>query len=184
MCYWIMGKNGIPITETTVQHVTRYDMLQPTIAKMTESFHEALETRLDSSNFTIQGMEGYSIKDECDLPQWDRAYGDNDPTNEEYQDMSPFEPLADAEDEIDPEVYDKYIGAKIVLDDTVDGGGNVATVKSRITNINGHRVGITNNNPLLDSREYDAEMEDEMTNRLFANKIAENIYSQLDDKGR
>ena len=27
-------------------------------------------------------------------------------------------------------------------------------------------------------------MEDGMTDRLFANKIAENIYSQLDDKGR
>ena len=22
MCYWVMGKSGIPIAETTVQHVT------------------------------------------------------------------------------------------------------------------------------------------------------------------
>ena len=41
--------------------------------------------------------------------------------------MSPFEPLADAENEIDPKVYDKYIGAKVVLDGTADG--------SRITDI-------------------------------------------------
>ena len=73
--------------------------------------------------------------------------------------MSPFEPLADAEDEIDPEVYDKsYIGGKMILNDTVDGGGNIATVKSRITNINGRAIGIANNNPLLDNREYEIEM--------------------------
>ena len=65
--------------------------------------------------------------------------------------MSPFEPLADAEDDIDPEVYDRYIGTKIVLDDIADGGGNIATVKSRVTNINGRAIGIANNNPLLDS---------------------------------
>ena len=51
------------------------------------------------------------------------------------------------------EVYDKYIGAKILLNDTTDGGSNIATVKSRVTNINGEGVGAANNNPLLDSRE-------------------------------
>ena len=65
--------------------------------------------------------------------------------------MSSFQPLADAEDEIDPEVYDKYICAKIVLDDVADGGGNIATVKSCVTDINGRAIGIANNNPLLDS---------------------------------
>ena len=74
--------------------------------------------------------------------------------------MSPFEPLAYAEDEIDPEVYDKYISTKVVLDDTADGGGSIATVKSRITDINGRAIGIANNNPLLDSREYEIKMED------------------------
>ena len=146
-----MGKNGIPIAETTVQHVTRDNMLQPTIAKMIESFHKALETRLDNKNFAIKGMKGYSIEDECDLPQWDTAYGDNDPTNKECGDISLFEPLADAEDEIDPEVYDKYIGAKMILNDMADGGSNVTTVKSRVTDIIGRGVGVANNNPLLDS---------------------------------
>ena len=99
--------------------------------------------------------------------------------------MSPFEPLADAEDEIDPEVYDKsYISAKMILNDTANGGGNIATVKSRVTDISGQGVGVAKNNLLLDSQDYGIEMEDGTMNRLFANKIAENIYSQLDDKGR
>ena len=83
MCYWIMGKNRIPTADTTVQHVTRDDMLQPTTAKMIESFHEALDMRLDNKNFSIPGMEGYSLEDECNLPQWDPVYGDNDPREEE-----------------------------------------------------------------------------------------------------
>ena len=126
-------------------------MFQPTIAKMIESFHETPETRFDGKNITIPGMEGYSLEDGYNLPQWDPSYGDNNPSKEENGDMSPFEPLADAEDEIDPAVYDKCIGAKVVLDDTADGGGNIATVKSHVTDMNERAIGRTNNNPLLDS---------------------------------
>jgi hypothetical protein len=36
-------------------------------------------------------------------------------------------PLAEAEDKIDPDTYDKYIGVKVVLDDSTNGGGNLAT---------------------------------------------------------
>ena len=36
----------------------------------------------------------------------------------------------------------------------------------------------------MDDREYEIELEDGTTDRIFANKIAENIYSQLDDEGR
>ena len=79
---------------------------------------------------------------------------------------------------------DKYIGAKIILDDKANGGGNLATVKSRLTNINGRSIGTADNNSLLDDRECEIKLEDGTTDRIFANKIAENIYSQLDDKGR
>ena len=134
---------------------------------MIESFHETLDTRLDDKNFTILGMEGYSFEDKCNLSQWDPAYGDNYPTREEYKDISPFEPLADTKDEIDPEVYDKYIGAKVILGDTVNGGGNIATVKSCVTDINGRAIRKANNNLLLNSWEYEIEMEDGTTDRLF-----------------
>ena len=35
-----------------------------------------------------------------------------------------------------------------------------------------------------DSREYEIELEDGTMDRIFANKIARNLYSQVDDKGR
>ena len=78
----------------------------------------------------------------------------------------------------------KDIGAKVILDDSANGGGNLATVKSRATDINGRPIGHAHKNPMMDSREYEVEMEDGTTDRIFANKIAENIYSQMDDEGR
>ena len=79
-------------------------------------------------------------------------------------------PLADAEENIDPDILDKYIEAKIVLDDKANEGGNLATAKSRLTNINDRPIGTAHNNPLLDDREYEIELEDGTTDRIFANK--------------
>ena len=98
--------------------------------------------------------------------------------------MTLFEPLASAENEVNTVVYDKYIGARIILDNTVDGGSNISIVKSCVTDINVSGVGVANNNPLLDSRDYEIESENGTTDRLCTNKIAENIYPQLDDEGR
>jgi len=177
-----MGESGIPIADTTVQHVTRNDMLDPTIATQIEAFNETLTTRLDDTNFKINRVAISFEYDYEDLPQFDKAYGDNTPHDSEYDED--HVPLVDAEDEIGPSVLDKYLGAKITLDDVANGGGNIATVKSRVTNVNGRPIRTANNNPLLDNQEYEIELEDGATDRIFANKIAENIYSQLDDEGR
>ena len=182
MCYWIIGVSGIPIAETTVQHVTRDELMDPVLASEIERFNEALTTKLDDSNFKISGVNDGFEDVYADLPQCDKVYGDNTPTNTEYD--KDTVPLTDAEENIDPDIMDKYIGAKIVLDDKANGGGNLATVKLRLTDINGRPLGNAHNNPLLDEREYEIELEDGTTDRIFANKIAENIYSQLDDKGR
>ena len=182
MCYWIMGASGIPIAETTVQHVTRDDMIDPAIANHIETFNETLTTRLDDTNFKVNDIDHGFEDDLDDIPQWDMAYGDNTPPDSEYDEETV--PLAEAEDDIDPDVLDKYLGARVLLTNGENGGGNIATVKSRVTDLNGRATGNAHNNPLLDDREYEIELEDGTTDRIFANKIAENIYSQLDDEGR
>ena len=53
MCYWIMGNDGIPITESAVQDVTQDGRLDPDITVLIGKFHEALNARLDDKNFTI-----------------------------------------------------------------------------------------------------------------------------------
>ena len=37
---------------------------------------------------------------------------------------------------------------------------------------------------MLDTRQYDVELEDDTMDRIFTNKIAANIYSQVDDEGQ
>jgi hypothetical protein len=45
-------------------------------------------------------------------------------------------------------------------------------------------VGNANNNPAFDTREYETELEDATTDRIFANRITANLYSQVDSKGQ
>ena len=106
-----MGVSGIPIAETTVQHVTRDEMTNPAVASQIEKFNEALTTRLDDSNFKISGVnDGFEDVYE-DLPQWDMAYGDNTPTDAEYDEVSV--PLADAEENIDPDILEKLLEPRL-----------------------------------------------------------------------
>ena len=114
----------------------------------------------------------------------DPAYGDNDPENDNENgtangDMS----LAEADD-LDDDRYGKYIGAKLVLDEKLNNGGNFATVTKRATNEYGTPFGTAHRNPMLDTREFEIELESGETDKMMANQIAATLYSQLDDEGR
>jgi hypothetical protein len=61
MCYWVMPVSGQMISETTVQHVTRYDLESADIAAAVEEFNGALTTRLDDTNFWISNDHGVYI---------------------------------------------------------------------------------------------------------------------------
>jgi len=187
MCYWIMPVSGKAIARTTVQHVTREDMLNPVIAEQVETFDKSLTNRLNDENHLIEGMDSITYNDDSDLPQWndeDPAYGDDSttPTVDEYGNTIPNE-SKDVED-IDSDTYDQYIGATYKLDEATNNGGNLATVKRRATDIHGNMIGKSNANPLLDTALYEVELEDGTMDRIFANTIANNIYSQLDNEGK
>mgnify|MGYP003334491099 CR=1 FL=1 len=47
----------------------------------------------------------------------------------------------------------------------------------------GNPVGIANNNPILDTREYVVEFMDGHEETMAANLIAEHLFSQVDDDG-
>ena len=54
-----MPISGQPISETTVQHVTRDDMLDSDIAVQIKAFDKALTERLDDSNFIIDDFDDF-----------------------------------------------------------------------------------------------------------------------------
>ena len=77
--------------------------------------------------------------------------------------------------------YDQYIGAEFFINRS--GESVPAKVSKRARDNEGKPIGKRNDNPLLDSREYDCILDDGTTYRYHANVIAENIFSQYDEEG-
>jgi hypothetical protein len=53
----------------------------------------------------------------------------------------------------------------------------------RKRDLNGRPIGVQNDNPIFDTREYDVVFPDGTIQSCIANTIAENIYSHIDDEG-
>jgi hypothetical protein len=91
---------------------------------------------------------------------------------------------ADVLDEQDytPDTYDKYLQAEVLM--PIGGERTKGIMTSRKRNSHGNPVGIANNTPLLDTREYELTFPDGSTDTYTANVIAENLYAQVDEYGR
>ena len=76
------------------------------------------------------------------LPQCDKVYGDTTSLDSEHDEG--IIPLVDTDDNIDPGVLDKYLGARVILNDEKNDRDNIATVKLRVTDLNGRPIGTTN----------------------------------------
>ena len=83
--------------------------------------------------------------------------------------------------EVTPEMGDNYIGAEIM---TPRGGvlsrGRVVWCKQ---DSDGNPVGRSHTNPVLDTRSYIVEFDDNDQTELIANLIAELMYAQCDPDG-
>ena len=60
----------------------------------------------------------------------------------------------------------------------------MGTVVRRSVDENGNLVGISNDNPILDTRLYEVEFADGHVLEYAANVIAENLYAQVDAEGK
>jgi hypothetical protein len=89
----------------------------------------------------------------------------------------PVEPDAQRNDadDYDPEVYDKYILAQVLLPkgDSMVQAQVIGQKKDR----DGNPIGKANRNPLMDTRIYDLKFPDGHTEEYHANLIAESLYS-------
>lgn len=107
------------------------------------------------------------------------------PEYEAYEDeeAEQYTPSPDVDDfENEHEGFNGYITAQVLLPK-----GNelkLGTVVRRRANSDGTKVGQQNENPILDTREYEVEFGDGEVLEYAANVIAENLYSQVDTEGR
>ena len=72
---------------------------------------------------------------------------------------------------------------KLIIDEKSNNCGNLATVIRRATDKYGAPIGQAHINPMLDTREFEVELENSETDNIMANQIASNLYSQLDNEG-
>ena len=59
----------------------------------------------------------------------------------------------------------------------------LARVTKRMRDAEDCPIGTANDNPILDTRMYEVEFQDEETASLSANMIAENLFAQVDEEG-
>ena len=170
MCFWVLKENGNVLARTTVQHIPELDLRKDEIKQRLIEYDEAVTLRLDDTNFIIQNPEGFALDDI-----------DNDEAAEE---LAPRQAsfTTPEQDDYTPEAYDQYLGAELLLPhgDTMVTGRVVKRAKGE----DGNPIGIRNNNPILDTREYTVEFSDGSTAEYRANVIAENLFSQVDAEGR
>ena len=75
MYYLIPTKSGTVIEETTIQHVTRDDMIDAQTVAHVENINTDINERLDGNYFFIElGEGGSNLEDEVDLQQYDQEY--------------------------------------------------------------------------------------------------------------
>ena len=58
-----------------------------------------------------------------------------------------------------------------------------ARVKRWAVDVEGNPIGMANDNPMLDTRQYEVEYHTGETEILSANVIAENLIAQVDEEG-
>jgi len=130
----------------------------------------AIETKLGHADLPILPIEFLTDKEEPDI----------------YAPIDPEGDMPEA-DMFDPEMYDQYISAKVmVLQDNILIPEKVVSRKrnhSRKRNQDGNPVGVGHTNPLLDTHVYDVQFPDGHTEEFATNTIAENKYSQVDEEG-
>jgi hypothetical protein len=84
-------------------------------------------------------------------------------------------------DGFDQETYDAYVLAQVQLPKGDDMA--IGTIVKRKRDHDGNPIGQHDANPKLDTRIYEVEFPDGEVLEYAANVIAENLYSQVDEKG-
>lgn len=194
MCYWILTSKGNVVARTTVQHVTKQDIIGEGIMDRIREYHRELDTKLgddqyidndtDFSKFLNEDVPDPSINN----PYEGRGHG-NTGKEEPYQgyNLPEIDEIGNIDDERESaNIYDIYIGAEVQLPSNHTSGQNqMARVVKRIKGNDGEAFDASKPyNPILDTSEYLVEFPDGTTKELTANIIAESMFSQIDQEGR
>ena len=174
LTYFILPKSCTPVARSSVFPVTQEERLSADFQQELGLLDAAIEQKIGDSRSDNAVFNDLPEIPEVPLDIFDGEEQTTLPLEEESQ-------MPEADDIFSPELFDQYLTAQILLDR--GGETQLGTVKRRKRNDNGNPVGISNPNPLLDTREYEVEFPDGSIDVLSTNTIAENLYSQVDQEG-
>ena len=162
----------------TVQRVISLEMQATHMKERTQAFDEATKAKIKDSKHTI--LEGGNTQSY----DWNDHPFEEDPDfAEEFHEVISYNELKEADDAFTPDVYDTYLNMELAIPQGDSLEPRLARVTKRLEDANGLPIGLANENPILDTRMYEAEYLDGGRMSLAANSIAENLFTQIDDKG-
>ena len=182
MSYWILPKSGRPISCSTVQRVPNLERQTEEFKSNMNDFQNKLERTWTADSATLTPHEyelGVGKGTLISLGDEDEEF------TKEFRRVISNKHVKDVEDERTNEEYgnpDPYLYMELGLHRGEEGIHH-ARVKRRAVDDEGRPLGIANNNPLLDSRQYEVQYLDGGTEILTANIIAENMLAQVDEEG-
>jgi hypothetical protein len=181
MSYWILTITGHVISQTTVQRVTNLELATDEVKSSCKDYDQRVAEQMNDANHVIPGDGDIQLQD------WNEFPVEEDPDFvAEFQNVVSDPEIPEEDDSFTPDVFgDMYLNMEIALP---HGGGDpedtqFAKVTKRLRDAEGRPIRTANENPLLDTREYEVEFLDGHVEAMSANSIAQHLFSQIDEEG-
>ena len=168
----ILKKNGEVVHRSTVRSITPDEKDDPEEVADRQAFDVSVKEKLGPE---LKPEE--MVADDIETPSMEAYADDDDGEEQRVVDEDDKEQV----DEPTPHGIDAYLNAEVLL--PIGGQMRSGSVRARVTGPNGEPLGRRNNNPILDTRQYEVEFPDGTVSHYSANVIAENMYAQCDAEG-
>jgi hypothetical protein len=181
MSYWILTITGHVKSWTTVQRFTNLELATDEVKSSCKNYDQHVAERMNNVNHVIPGDGDIQLQD------WNKFPVEEDPDFvAEFQNVISDPEIPEEDNSFTSDVFDDtYLNMEIALP---HGGGDpedkqFAKVTKWLRDAEGRPIGTANENPLLDTREYEVEFLDGHVKSMSANSIAQHLFSQIDEEG-
>ena len=180
MSFWILTTGCKIISCTTVQRMTLEECQSETWKDKLQQYDVFISEKLATNNCDISASTNQQ-------PEWNRltldpSHYDKDFINE-FNKVIDNDNIPHAQDDIIHSKPDNYLSMEVGLPRGPDDCIETAIVKKRAVDVEGMPIGVPNDNPMLDTQQYEVQFSDGTMETLTTNVIAENILSQVDNEG-
>ena len=169
------------MSRTTVQQVTNLESQTEQCKKRFEVYNIYIADRFNE--VYIEGNFIDTPNNKTNIELWEDLAGDDEIFHEELSRVIPNEDIPEADDIFNPEEFDNYVNMEIALDRN-ENGPEFARVNRILKNKDGRPIGISADNPILDTSMYKVEYADGYKTAMIASETESNLFYQVDQYGK